>query len=472
MFRDLISRPIDPIPLEYVNSNIVRLECEPDFSLTSLGLAMLKKRIPDYKGIAGRYYSFGEKGTAIADFVERVKTVDDCPLFCYYRYNRETFDETVLETQLGEYKQKQSITAFVKDKTGSECLVLYNEEKNIVGIFVNSGDIRLYHLMLSFISLYFPSLFKDVPLDDQDYAIIKSLSKKDKNEFFNSVKSALEPYAIEFRRQQLTKFMKDLHQVKISAAENQVNSQREEIRRYEEAYSNAISLLRRLIVEYEGLKATESYDDAEENLVEYLTMNRDVRCLQLRDNRLYFAITGLLNNYNVDAWNVFKARGNIYDGDYGVRMPEAFKNQSDRKLLLDNIFSEEPLLMVRTSGNYCLRFEDCKVTCEGRYDYEGHDPIFKNYVPNPHIYYHACLGGYKDKVMNALKSRNYIGAIELCVASAGSVNLDETTMTFRPFLGQILTNKNKIIVTKDGQEMTPEEALNWLKERKKEEEAK
>ena len=264
--------------------------------------------------------------------------------------------------------------------------------------------------------------------------------------------------------------MKQLHEVKINAAKNQVESQKNEIRRVEDAYASAIATLRRLIVEFEGLKATESYDDAEENLVEYLTMNKDVRCLRFSDNRLYFAITGLLNNYNVDAWNTFSTRGNIYDGDYGVRLPEAFKNLDNRKLLFDNIFSEEPLLMVRTAGNYCLRFEDCRVTCEGRYDYEANDPVFENYIPNPHIYWHACLGGYKDKVMQALKARNYIGAIELCVASAGSVNLDETTMTFRPFLGQILTSKAKVLVTKDGQEFTPEEALVWLADQKKEEE--
>ena len=470
MFRELINRPIDPIPLDYVTANMVRIDCEPDYSLTSLGLAMLKKRVPDYKGIAGRYYSFSEKGACITDFVERVKAVDECPLFCYYRYNNDTFDETVLEKDLAEFKEKKSITAFVKEKTDSNCLVLYHEEKNIVGIFVNSGDIRLYHLMLSFISLYFPSLFKEVPLDDYDYAIIKSLSKKDRNDFYSSVKAALEPYTIEFRRLQLVTFMKQLHEVKINAAKNQVEAQKTDIRRIEDAYANAIASLRRMIVEYEGLKATESYDDAEESLVEYLTMNKDVRCLRFSDNRLYFAITSLLNNYNVDAWNTFSTRGNIYDGDYGVRLPEAFKNLDNRKLLFDNIFSEEPLLMVRTAGNYCLRFEDCRVTCEGRYDYEANDPVFENYIPNPHIYWHACLGGYKDKVMQALKARNYIGAIELCVASAGSVNLDETTMTFRPFLGQIITSKTKVLVTKDGQEFTPEEALVWLADQKKEEE--
>ena len=470
MFRDYISRPIDPIPLDYVTSNIKRLEHEPDFSLTSLGLAMLKKRVPNYKGIAGKYYTINEKNACVADFIETQKSEHDCPLFCYYRYNETTFDKDVIKENLSDYKEKKSISTFVKEKTGSECLVLYHEEKNVVGIFVNSGDIRLYHLMLSFISLYFPSLFKEVPLDNDDYAIIKSLSKKDKSDFVTSISKALDPYSIEFRKLQLVTFMKNLHEIKISSAENQVEYNKGEVERLEEAYSEAIRNLRKSIADYEGLKATESYDDAEEDLVEYLTTNKDVRCMNFSDNRFTFAVAGLLNNYNVDAWDVFKSRGTIYDGNYGgARLPEYFNNEGNRKLLLDNIFTEEPSLMVRICGNYTLRFEDCRVTCDRNYHYANEDPVFDDYLPNPHIYFHACLGGYKERVMEVLKNRNYISAIELCIASTGSVNLDETTMTFRPFIGQILTSKKKILVTKDGREMTPEEALKWLSERKEEE---
>ena len=468
MFRDYISRPIDPIPLDYVNANINKLDAEPDYSLTSLGLAMLKKRVPDYKGISGKYYYINEKGACIADFIETQKSEYDCPLFCYYKYNENTFDEDIIKANLSEYKEKKSISAFVKEKTGSECLVLYHEEKNIVGIFVNSGDIRLYHLMLSFISLYFPSLFKEVPIDDDDYAIIKSLIKKDKNDFVASISKALEPYSVEFRKLQLITFMKNIHEIKIRSAENQMNCNKSEMERMERAYSEAIRNFRKSIADYEGLKATECYDDAEEKLVEDLTTNKNICCMDFSNNRFTFAVKSYLNNYNPDAWDVFKARGTIYDGAYGgVRLPEYFNNEANRKLLLDNIFAEDPSLIVRICGNYTLHFEECRVSCTSNYHYP--DAMFENYLPNPHIFYHACLGGYKEKIMETLKNRDYSSAIELCQASAGSVNLDETTMTFRPFIGQILTSKKKILVTKDAQEMTPEEALAWLSSKKEEE---
>ena len=73
--------------------------------------------------------------------------------------------------------------------------------------------------------------------------------------------------------------------------------------------------------------------------------------------------------------------------------------------------------------------------------------------------------------MPALRDRNYISAIEICIASAGSINLDEVTQTFRPFLGWVLSSTDKIIQTKDGTAMTPEEALVWLIDNKEKENA-
>ena len=465
MFREIVNKPIDPIPMEYVNT-LERINNEPDYSLTCLGIAMLKPRIEGYKGITGISYSFNDKNSCIMDFVERLKDLSEVPLFCYYKYSKDVPCQDLIDKELGDFKEKKSISSFVKEKTGSDCLVLYHETKNAVAIIVNSSDIRLYHLMLSFFSLYFPSLFKDNPLNENDYELIKSLSKKDRIEFYQCIKNMVAPYTVEFRRIQLEGFMKQVHEQKITAAMNDVNNQRYAVQQMEELYAESISTLRQLIVTYEGLKATESYDAPEENLVDYLSTNPDIHDLSIRNNKIIFSVTTLLNNYNEQAWKVFSTRGHIYDGEYGGRLTsEVFKNRDNRKLLLDNIFSEDPLLMVKMAGNYQLDLGACRVYTNEQYNYEDADPVFKDYLPNPHLKFHACLGGYKDKVMNTLRDRNFIGSIELCIASAGSVNLDETTQTFRPFLGVLLSSKNKVLVTKDGKEMTPEEALLWLSDR-------
>ncbi|MBP5423892.1 MAG: hypothetical protein J6Y78_15780 [Paludibacteraceae bacterium] len=467
MFRECITNPIEPISEEYART-LKRITNEPDYSLTCVGIAMLKSRIDSYQGIDGAYMSLGTKQDCVTDFIDRIKSVDGCPLFCYYRYAKEDCEKEAVAAQLSDFQEKKSISLFVENKMGFQCQVFYHEHMNAVGIFVNTADMRLYHVMLSFMSLYFPSLFADKPLTEDDYALIKSLSKKEKTDFFACIKKMTKDYSLEFRRVQLGSFMKQLHEAKIKNACNEVDLQRRQINTIERQLNDAVSALKNLIVIYEGMKATEQYDAPEEEMVEYIAENRSIHNLRFRNGNLYFSVSTLLNNYNTDAWTTFSNRGHIYDGNYDCRLTGAFANEKNRKILLDSIFSENPDLMIRMAGNYCLNFNNCSVSTDDCYDYVSADPMYTQYIPNPHLKRFACLGGYKDKVMRALRERNYIGAIELCIASAGSVNLDETTQTFRPFLGWVLTSNEKVLVTKDGKEFTPEEALVWLVDKEKE----
>ena len=474
MFRDYINQPIDPISIEYINT-LSRLEFEPDFSLTCLGIALLKPRLGDnYKGIAGGYLNFENENTCVDDFLNRSKNVTECPTFYYYIYsNKYDNDDEIKEKLKAEgFKIKDSIGALLKDKADTKCIAVYHEEKNIAAIIINSVDRRLYHMLISFLSLLFPALFKDMPLQEQDYNLIKSLSKSDKDVFIQRIKEAVEPYAMEFKRVMLGTLLRAMHETKVAGAKVNVDTQRRVVDDFAEKYAEAIGYLKQLIVTYEGMKATEFYGKPEEELVEYLATNKLIHNMSINGTFITFTVATLLNNYNSDAWSVFSQRGYIYDGKYGregrnVELLDVFKDQKNRKLLLDNIFNESPEFAIKIAGNYKLDFQNCRPRVERDFDYVNADPMYKSYLPNPHLKIFSCLGGYEDKIMNALRDRDYILAIELCCASAGSVDLDETEQTFRPFLGWIMMSREKILRRKDGEEMTPEEALLYLIDKEK-----
>jgi hypothetical protein len=469
MFRERIENPIDPIPKVYADK-LKRITNEPDYSLTCLGIAMLKSRIEDYNGITGVYYNAEDKASCFQDFEARVSAIDTYPLYCYYTYTKGEVDEEYIEEHFKNFNKKDSIAAFIKEKAECDCLVLYHETMNAVGIFINSRDFRLYHLLQSFMSLYYPAIFEDKPMKEDDYNLIKSLSKKEKQPFFDCIRNMVNPYIMEFRRMQLSILMKGIHERKIADALGAVEAQRVSVTELEAELSRRIIQLKEFIVTYEGLKATENYDSAEEELVEYLSKNNAVHNLDIVDQSLYFSVATTLNNYNEEAWRLFSERGHIYDGDYRTNLPEIFKIKENRKKLLDNIFSEDPQLIVKIAGNYRIDLNGCRLYTDRHYPYVEKDPIFKSYLPNPHLKLFECLGGYRDRIMPILRNRDYITAIEMCIASAGSVDLDETEQTFRPFLGWILSSTEKILKTKDGTEMTPEEALVWLLDKEKENE--
>lgn len=471
MFRDCINKPIDPIPKEYIKT-ICKLDNEPDYSLTCLGIALLKPRMEKYTGIGGAYNDFVAEDTCLDDFLSK-NADNEKPLLYYYRYNNKTNDQKAFVEKLkaNGYEIKESIGALLEQKAETRCVAVYHKEKNIAGIFINSRDIRFYHMLISFLSLLFPALFKDKPLAGQDYEVIKALSKTSKDAFVEQIQIAVRPYVTEFRRMMLSNLLISLHNKKIESARVNVDRQRSYVRDAEEAFAQQVKKLKELIVIFEGMKATEKSDQVEEDLIDYLSSNNQIHNLAINGSFLTFSIFSLLNNYNPDAWELFKERGYIYDGKYthdgrfDVHLLDAFKDKNNRKLLLDNIFSEDPVFTVKMAGNFTLDLDGCTSNTRRGYNYTEADPVFKSCMPNPHLKFYECLGGYKTKIAQALKERNYISAIELCIASTGSVDLDETEQTFRPFIGYIMSSKEKVLRRKDGVDMTPEEALLYLVEK-------
>jgi len=473
MFRECIATPIDPIPVEYIDT-LNRPEGEPDYSLSCLGIAMLRPRIENYSGISGTYRNVNEESACVDEMLEF--EYNGHPTFCYYMYRHPCTDRQRLIDKLAEqgFVVKENIGTFIKDKADIDCFAVYHKEKNFAGIFINSFELRFYHVLISFISLLFPAIFKDQPMKKpEDYNIVVSLSKTTKDLFVQRIQEAVKPYINEFRRLMLGTLLKGMHDVKIRNALNNVQQARNVVDSTKTALATAIKALKGYVVTYEGLKATEAFDQAEEDLIDYLSTNDRVHNLAINNNRLRFTVATYLNNFNEDAWATFRQQGYIFDGEYKQNiLLDVFREEENRKILLNSIFSESPEFAVKVAGNYCLDLQSCEATANRDFDYIAADPIFKTYLPNPHLKIFACLGGYEDRIMDAMEKRNYIGAVELCCASAGSVDLDESDQTFRPFLGWIMTSREKILHRKDGEDMTPEEALVWLidqKEQKKEE---
>ena len=471
MFRDTISNPIDPISVEYINT-IERLTYEPDYSLTCLGIALLKSRISEYKGITGCYKNGTSIMSCVQNFIDTHNAYGNVPAYCYYTYTDEEEKENEAREVLSKegYEFKDNISALLKEKANTKCIAAYHKEKNIAAIFVNSRNMQVYHLMISFLSILFPVIFKEHPMQEKDYELVKTLSKNEKNSFIVKIKEAVKPYAIEFKRIMLEKLLKSIHEQKIISARQNVDSQRDSVKYLEQQISDAIVELKRLIVVYEGMKATENFDKPEKDLVEYLANNKNVYGLSVSGSQISFCIQSLLNNFNENAWDVFAKAGFIFDGEYDGHYLEVFRTRNNRELLLNSIFSEDAEFSVKMCSNYKLDINDCRVYCSERFNYLDVDPAFEDCLANPHIKLFSCLGGYKDRIRRELEKRNYIGAIELCIASAGSINLDETTQVFRPFIGWILNSRNKILRRKDGVEMTPEEALIYLIDKEKENE--
>ena len=131
------------------------------------------------------------------------------------------------------------------------------------------------------------------------------------------------------------------------------------------------------------------------------------------------------------------------------------------KKLMWAIFVDQ-ILKMKFCAAYEFQLDGC-VTAHRGYRF---GESCEDYMPNPHIYYHSCMGDYDSKVNTMLARNDYVSAIEQCVASAKSLNFGDHTVMCK-FM-EVITGarelNNKCIELPDGRVVNPKEAIKWLEE--------
>ena len=469
MFRKAIGTPIYPLTQEYINL-LYRPFNEPDLTLTMLGIVCFKNKIEDYRGIQGAVRSLA----SFEDFQNISSKDGSAKNDIYFDYNvLRSFRKT--DTELTNFvvpEEWQSVTAvenMISSKFSAAQIAIWkNTKANQVIVLTNSGGMDVYHLVLSFLPLYYPQIYtKRLTKQDPEAIVLSSLSKTSSDMFERSLSDLLRPYAAEFYRLQITKLLENSHERRIYEARSTVDRARAVRDNAMSRYEDAIRAYRGAVANCEGIIATEQKAEWEDDVVDYLCSNEKIRNATINGDELTFSVATTLQQFSTDAWDCFARNGNIYNGPYaGYNPAGVFADRSNRKLLFDAIFSDDAKFEVKMCGNYSINVYSQGFSTSSSYSYEAIDPIYADYIPNPHLKNFECLGDYHYRVVEALRREDLITALELCVYSAGSVNLDETEQNFKPLLKWILMSQKKILRRYDGVDMTPSEALLWLIESK------
>jgi len=469
MFNTPISTPVHPLTNEYIEQ-LKKPTGERDLALTMLGLAVFKGRIQNYEGMTGNICTATDAWMSVQKVVNDFDSLTPDSVAYYYTVCSRAIEATNFDglTALG-FKHKETVENLMKTKFGSDTIVLYHEEKNVVAIWTQRNSMDTYHLLMSFLPLYYPAIFtKPLTRQDPEVDLFTSLSQNRPDRFIQELSKAFEPYKKEFIHTQISLIVRGIREGEIETARQAVEAAKAEMEDSLNVYVNRVNAHRESMIRYEGLRNIEQNLEQENTLIEYLCSTPNIRNVNLYNRTtIDFIATSYLTQYDLDTWEQFDHNGTIYDGDYeGYRLSGAFANKDNRKLLLQAIFAEDPKFKVKMCGYYKLDMVRKNVRTNQGYDYVSVDPLYKDYIPNPHLQRYACLGDYQTVIARTLANGDLLTAVELCIASAGSVNLDETYQNFRPLLGAILTSQNKVLTRFDGVDMTPEEALLWLLEEK------
>lgn len=367
-----------------------------------------------------------------------------------------------LSDELGkktDYVEIEDLKMFISEQSAMGFYI--NEEKRQAIVIADKIDNRIYHYIQSVISRLLPWYFKEHPLDDDERELAKSLIKKTSTEYERLIEVFADKLKMKEKRTEilLKGFETRAKKERLNAITNEINSILNSIRNNISEYRRLVKLQEDKMLIKDGLTLQIKRGGEESEIIDYFTHNKHLHLVNSYSSQLEFIVNCHLDNYDVEMYERISKNFDsyIYTG-YSVTNAK-FLIIKDRKLLLDAIFSDEPLLKIKTCGFYRIDLTGW-VETEDNYDYPKK---YNDMLPNMHLQRHACLGNQRPLIEEAIRAGDIVGAIEQCVCSAKSINVGESA-TF-PYMLEILFSDNvgKVVELPDGSSCTPTEALEWLK---------
>lgn len=368
-----------------------------------------------------------------------------------------------------DFHELSDLRQFVSKYMAARFYISESARKTI--ILVGEIDTRKYHFLQALLPRYFPWYFQDAPVTDEEKNLLAALTNRyaveyeriigklaEKVDFRSSIiKTVLGGFEQNARSQQL-------RNVKIDLQNNQT--------RIEQNMSSYQLLIRQrddLNIRYAGLQAIiNGQKNCDSELIEYFTCNKNLTPLATSGMSFSFIVKCYLDSFDPEMYETM-SRNECSHLYCGYHHPSGFDALADKKLFLDAIFSEEPVLKVRICAYYEV---DARGEVSSRSGYRYPDDC-DDRIPNPHLHYFNCLGNHSRYIRDCLIQGDTVRAVEQCVSSAKSLNIGEGATACR-FIGDLMSSLKRIIELPDGSCVTSAEALRWLKQRdsgdKKEEE--
>ena len=447
------------------NQGINRLECFPkslmnqicvryngfDDSLFMTAAILLYNRVDNLKITC----SIDSK-----DEINGISLNPDVFSFHWFEHVESNPDE-LLKPYKGNFKSIEKLPThekFLSDQLKQPIFILIMPHENTVCIFTSRITYPVWHCVPFFISKFFP-VFKEKPLTKEETSFLETLTFKMNGNYITKLTELAnsESFRKYMLKGQLTAFEKKLFEKKVEAARNSLDDLDRKMESALEAYRMACERRVEALALVNGLETMANNTAEHTELQDYLMNNPRVGYVSLNDSKISFIAKTFLAPHHIEEWDVMSKNNRMFD-KYATGLFRA----SEIKLLLDAIFSENRCLKLRMCAYFCMDYFGSTVTSQSRYNYVATDKALADFIPNPHLHHHNCFGQNKTAILTQLASGDAIGAIECAIACAQRINIHES-MSFDPFVRDLLCSTGKCLIAEDGTEMTVCEAITYLK---------
>lgn len=370
------------------------------------------------------------------------------------------------------------VAGFIEQTTHKNARVFISEEYKSTLVVMEDMEMREWHLLQSLLPRYFPWYMEGRPLDKEETALLKSLTRRYAPEYTRRIEEIAD--GMDFRpaeiRAKIGSFERDLERKRLDAIQNAIQN-----------YENHMDALRRQLADYftalDRARATEAGLRVKINsmveggeLLDYVLGNRGIDIISASNGTIEFVVNTVISSFDPDlAARMLDRFGTSFfyrSCYYGTAYENRGLTDERIRRLMRAIFLDE-IMQLRVCAAFRM---DCgRATLAALRGYNFSAKTLADHTPNQHIQRYSCLGNNERPILEAMARKDYVGAMILCCASAANMNLTEAN-TGTYFMEQICANGvGKIIQMPDGSTATPLEAVRWLeqqdaqKENKKEE---
>lgn len=452
-----------------------------DVSFISTLRALVAPRMKEGESIALSFYQSNYSASQLGNYSAKNAVRDVCDLeYCdpgriiihnFYNTSQDSnyawmeLMKSTFTSVYPDWHYLDKVTTFFKKTFYALCFI--NPEKKSVIVFVDNMDIRKMHYLQCSIFAFLPWYFDPkLGVSKVEMELIESLREKTSTRYEDCIAKIAEQY--DFRtariRQLLSGFETRYERVECDNVRNQIQYCIDNI----DGLSSQIADWLRQKNDYEirllGLETKIASGSDESEIMDYFLCNDRLVLDSVSDSTMLFSVKAYIEYFDEDMAERVIRSSTSYVYRPNDRSCNNIIPAEDVEKLMRAIFLDQRI-RVRVCAAY--RFDmNGSVSAQRRYNYS---PDCREYTPNPHIDGFACIGNYERSIIELLKRRDYIGAIEQCAASCKSLNFGDSTV-MREFMRRIYgiserqdSINMRCLELPDGSVVTPVDAINWLK---------
>ena len=384
-----------------------------------------------------------------------------------------------LAEKLGEYwpgfSPQKELNAFWEQKIKSPAFFCTSEEKQQTIVFVHGLTTQTIHMLAGVISRLLPWYFVEqqaivskgkVIVDAPAVELVSACSNKDPEKFNRAISALYERY--DFRnaviRSKLNGFENVFHKEELEGVKNQIEHIRRNIESLNERFREEYQKLDRQTTLEAGLiEKIKRGGDGDNEIMDLFLTCKNLHLQSVDGSSMTFVVATTINNFDpyVFEQTIKNDHSFWYRTEGGSKYSRDWSDEQIEKFF-KAVFEDE-ILKIKVCAAYTLDFGHARFRGISGYNY---GPEFANHMPNQHIHQFGCIGsGHEAQLREAMLNRNYMGAINVCIASAGNMSMQEVP-TGEHHMKYLLSNDApNCVILPDGREVTPKEALAWLEEK-------